>query len=196
MPVKATSFLKANPITGNVYNSYYWGGYLIWELYPQKQVFIDGRVPAYPTEFIDMASQFRQYPQAFKAIDDIYHFQYLFFPERYLAWNIEKYYDSTEWLLVYWDQAGARIYIRNNQQNAYYSAKFGYRYFTPGFSEEAYQRLKSNPAYLDQLIQEISRHYKWTGLKSDLLLLSIAEIEYNKMLEITNQAPVSADSWQ
>lgn len=196
LPVKATSFLKANPIPGNVFNSYYWGGYLIWELYPQKQVFIDGRVPAYPSKFIDMASQFRQYPQAFKAIDDIYQFQYLFFPGSYLAWNIEKYYDPTEWIPVYWDQNGARIYIRNNEQNAYYISKFGYRYFTPGFSEEAYQRLKSNPAYLNQLIQEICRHYKWTGLKSDLLLLSIAEIEYNKILKITNQPPFSADSWQ
>lgn len=183
LPVKATNFLKANPIAGNVYNSYYWGGYLIWELYPQKQVFIDGRVPAYPTKFIDMASQFRQYPQAFKAIDDIYLFQYLFFPNSYLAWNIEQYYDPTEWLLVYWDQTGALIYIRNNLQNAYYSAKFGYRYFTPFFSEEAYQRLKSNPAYLNQLIQEISRHFKWTGAKSDLLLLSIAEMEYKNIIE-------------
>ncbi|MCK5332155.1 MAG: hypothetical protein KAK01_12140 [Candidatus Marinimicrobia bacterium] len=196
LPVKATSFLKANPIMGNVFNSYNWGGYLIWELYLQKQVFIDGRVPAYPSKFIDMASQFRQYPQTFKAIDDIYQFQYLFFPEGYLAWNIEKYYDPTKWLLVYWDQAGARIYIRNNQQNAYYISKFGYRYFTPGFSDEAYRLLKSNPAYLSQLIQEISRHFKWTGSKSDRLLLAIAEMEYNKMLEITNQAPISADSWQ
>ena len=181
---------------GYVFNSYNWGGYLIWELYPQKQVFIDGRVPAYPSKFIDMASQFRQYPQTFKAIDDIYQFQYLFFPEGYLAWNIEKYYDPTKWLLVYWDQAGACIYIRNNQQNAYYISKFGYRYFTPGFSDEAYRLLKSNPAYLSQLIQEISRHFKWTGSKSDRLLLAIAEMEYNKMLEITNQAPISADSWQ
>ncbi|MBC8401855.1 MAG: hypothetical protein H8E14_10245 [Candidatus Marinimicrobia bacterium] len=81
LPVKATRFLKANPITGKVYNSYNWGGYLIWELYPQKQVFIDGRAPAYPSKFIDIASQFRQYPQAFKAIDNIYRFQYLFFPK-------------------------------------------------------------------------------------------------------------------
>jgi hypothetical protein len=42
-PVGAARFLKANKIPGNMYNPYTWGGFLIWTLYPDYKVFIDGR---------------------------------------------------------------------------------------------------------------------------------------------------------
>ena len=43
-PEQAVAFLKANPSKGNVFNEYGLGGYLIWQ-YPEKKVFIDGRMP-------------------------------------------------------------------------------------------------------------------------------------------------------
>jgi hypothetical protein len=36
-------FLNANPISPPMYNYYTWGGFLIWNLYPEYKVFIDGR---------------------------------------------------------------------------------------------------------------------------------------------------------
>jgi hypothetical protein len=42
-PTPLTEFLKANHIAPPMYNYYTWGGFLIWNLYPQYQVFIDGR---------------------------------------------------------------------------------------------------------------------------------------------------------
>ena len=42
-PVKAADFIIANDIRGKMYNAYEWGGYLIWRLAPQRQVFIDPR---------------------------------------------------------------------------------------------------------------------------------------------------------
>ncbi len=86
LPVKATRFLKANPIAGNVFNSYYWGGYLVWQLYPEKQIFIDGRVPAYPARFMQTAREMRFNSQIFQAVKDAYNFQYLIFPRDYLSW--------------------------------------------------------------------------------------------------------------
>jgi len=45
-PCGAVEFLKDNPsyLKYNVFNSYIWGGYLIWNL-PEKKIFIDGRLP-------------------------------------------------------------------------------------------------------------------------------------------------------
>jgi len=45
-PVQATEFLKSNPQYSNIniFNDYVWGGYLIW-VYPEKKLFIDGRLP-------------------------------------------------------------------------------------------------------------------------------------------------------
>lgn len=49
-PCQAVQFLKNNEaITKdlNILNDYDWGGFMIWE-YPQKLIFIDGRIPHYP----------------------------------------------------------------------------------------------------------------------------------------------------
>lgn len=44
-------FLKENSIKGNIFNNYDIGGYLIYYLYPERQVFVDNRPDAYPAEF-------------------------------------------------------------------------------------------------------------------------------------------------
>lgn len=45
-PYKAVKFLQAHPEWNNrpIFNEYGWGGYLIWQ-YPERQLFIDGRLP-------------------------------------------------------------------------------------------------------------------------------------------------------
>jgi hypothetical protein len=42
-PAEMARFIKAEGLKGNMYNFYDWGGYLIWELGPERKVFIDGR---------------------------------------------------------------------------------------------------------------------------------------------------------
>jgi len=50
-PVTATEVLKQTPQEGNIFNSYNWGGYLMFHL-PDLPVFIDGRTDLY-REFVD-----------------------------------------------------------------------------------------------------------------------------------------------
>lgn len=42
-PTRLADFILRNPISPPMYNYYTWGGYLIWKVYPQYKVFIDGR---------------------------------------------------------------------------------------------------------------------------------------------------------
>ena len=42
-PSGAADFLLANHITGRIFNTYEYGGYLLWKLWPFQRVFIDGR---------------------------------------------------------------------------------------------------------------------------------------------------------
>jgi len=42
-PAGAADFLLAHHISGPIFNTYEWGGYLIWRLWPHERVFIDGR---------------------------------------------------------------------------------------------------------------------------------------------------------
>ncbi len=57
-PASATAYLKEHEPHAQVFNSYDWGGYLIYELAPDGRVFIDGRAdvygPALMNDYIDI----------------------------------------------------------------------------------------------------------------------------------------------
>jgi len=42
-PLAAVQFMQSHALPPELYNNYDWGGYLIWKLYPQYRVSIDGR---------------------------------------------------------------------------------------------------------------------------------------------------------
>jgi hypothetical protein len=46
VPVRAVEWMKQNHAVGPMYNSYNWGGYLLWAL-PEEPVFVDGRTDIY-----------------------------------------------------------------------------------------------------------------------------------------------------
>ena len=50
-PVAAVEFLKTQRLPGPIYNRYGWGGYLIYQLYPEYRVYIDGRADVYGDAF-------------------------------------------------------------------------------------------------------------------------------------------------
>lgn len=52
VPVHAVDFIVANGISGRMFNTYRFGGYLIYRLYPEQRVFIDGRADLYGDRFL------------------------------------------------------------------------------------------------------------------------------------------------
>lgn len=51
-PAEAVSFLEHSHPTGQIFNSYAFGGYLIWRLYPDYRVYVDGRADLYGDSFL------------------------------------------------------------------------------------------------------------------------------------------------
>ncbi|MGD2206532.1 MAG: hypothetical protein PVH17_07110, partial [Anaerolineae bacterium] len=47
LPLEAAEYLDQQDLSGQMFNTYNWGGYLIWRLYPEKPVFVDGRTDLY-----------------------------------------------------------------------------------------------------------------------------------------------------
>jgi hypothetical protein len=43
-PAGAVDFVRSHNLQGPMFNKLEWGGYLIWQLYPEYKVFIDGRI--------------------------------------------------------------------------------------------------------------------------------------------------------
>ena len=53
-PINAIEFLKSERLAQPQYNEYEWGGYLIWKLYPQYKVYIDGRADVYGNKQLEV----------------------------------------------------------------------------------------------------------------------------------------------
>ncbi len=50
---RGVEFIKQNRIQGPVFNNFDVGSFLIWKLYPEQRVFVDGRPEAYSEEFFE-----------------------------------------------------------------------------------------------------------------------------------------------
>jgi len=52
-PVAAIDFLRSQKLARPIFNEYDWGGYLIWTLYPEYRVYIDGRADVYGDQMVE-----------------------------------------------------------------------------------------------------------------------------------------------
>jgi hypothetical protein len=52
-PARAVEFLRSQNLPDPIFNGYDWGGYLIWKLYPERRIYIDGRADVYGDAFIE-----------------------------------------------------------------------------------------------------------------------------------------------
>jgi hypothetical protein len=52
-PAAAVDFIANNNLPQPIFNEYIWGGYLIWRLYPNYRVSMDGRADVYGDDLID-----------------------------------------------------------------------------------------------------------------------------------------------
>ncbi|MGQ9583984.1 MAG: hypothetical protein ACUVXG_01115 [Anaerolineae bacterium] len=51
-PVGAARFIRQERLPREMFNPYNWGGFLVWELYPDYPVFVDGRTDLYDDPFL------------------------------------------------------------------------------------------------------------------------------------------------
>ena len=101
-PQSAVDWIRANQPEGNLFNSYDWGGYLIWRLYPDYPVYIDGRADLYGDEFIfDYMSIYRAGAEMEKKLADRQIGIVLVEPEAPIANALRR---SSEWKVVFEDQ--------------------------------------------------------------------------------------------
>jgi len=115
-PCAAVEYLKENPNKcSRIFNAYEWGGYLSWHL-PEAKIFVDGRMPAWPTA--ENKSPYTIYLEIIQARDGWdqkltdYQADCLFIGNgTFLDLEIEKNQNQYGWLAVYEDQQ-AVIYQR------------------------------------------------------------------------------------
>lgn len=133
-PEGAAQFLRANRIQGNMFNPYVWGGYLIWALYPEYKVFVDGR-GLIPEVFFQEVRVLEASPlpvrnlPEWKAILDAYRVQFIVtfsvsnFTGR-LVPLIPALLNESEWHLVYMDNISL-IFVRASAENRELIERYG-----------------------------------------------------------------------
>lgn len=126
-PQKAVDFLNKVRIDGNMYNSYAFGGYLIWSGYPERKVFVDGRAEVYGQEFQNAFISGSSINKWFEAINR-YDINYAVIA--YSAGGLDpvgkRVADDPNWVLLYWDDA-ARIYVQNIPRNHEIIRRYGHQ---------------------------------------------------------------------
>ncbi|MGC9320197.1 MAG: hypothetical protein ACP5KN_19345 [Armatimonadota bacterium] len=53
MPVECVDHIERTGLHGRMFNTYRWGGYLIWRLWPEQRVFVDGRADVMGRELME-----------------------------------------------------------------------------------------------------------------------------------------------
>ena len=118
-PKKAVDFMVKSNIKGPIFNSFNIGGYLIWRLYPEHKVFIDGRTEVYGKKFMDEFARSLIDFEIWEKLDEKYGFNAVILD--YSASDvyyhlIKNLYESQGWKLVYFGDV-ALIFVKDGLAN-------------------------------------------------------------------------------
>lgn|GEM_PF-1009134 len=126
-PEGAAAFLERHHLNGRIFNTYHFGGYLIWRRWPANQVIIDGRYDAILFDEALLEGMIRAY-QSRAALDQItaaYGVEILLLnaDPRDRMVHINHHPD---WARVYWDPT-AEVFLRRGGRHADLIGKREYR---------------------------------------------------------------------
>ena len=110
-PVQESAFLKAHKIGTRLYNSYNTGSYLLFDLYPERKVFIDPRYFPYKDTIFDQFMDFREGRVSLEEMEAQYGFDIA------LIAHTEKlasvFLESRQWRPVFYGTVGI-VFVRSD----------------------------------------------------------------------------------
>jgi hypothetical protein len=111
LPLGAVEWIREHRPEGLMFNSYNWGGYLIWHLWPDYLVFVDGRTDLYGDELLRQYLEVRFAQPGFQKVFDMHSINFVLteaegFTDSFLT------LDGDGWSLAYADDV-AVIYVRD-----------------------------------------------------------------------------------
>jgi len=120
MGKKGVDFLEVNQISGPIFNNFNIGSYLLFRLYPQERVFVDGRPEAYSVAFFDEYKKMQNDPDFFKEQTTRYNLNTVFFTHGDITpWAqnfLRSLIASPDWTVIYTDEY-VLIAVKNTAEN-------------------------------------------------------------------------------
>ncbi len=112
-PADAVAFVRAHDLPANLFNDYGWGGYLIWELYPDVPVFIDGRADPFGDDLIVAYRHAITAQQGWDAVLERYHVRTVLIRSQGALASVLR--ESVLWHVVYEDEI-ASVFVRDQDR--------------------------------------------------------------------------------
>lgn len=138
VPAGAVNFVRRERITGRVFNSYPFGGYLAWEGIP---TFIDGRGGlVYSGDLIASYQRGIDTEEGWAELERKWGFTTAIF--EYDVRSMGRHFprhlaDDAEWALVYWDDHSA-VYLKRTVENQRVIERGAYQLLKPSFNDFSY----------------------------------------------------------
>ncbi|MFU8774019.1 MAG: hypothetical protein ACNA8H_16570, partial [Anaerolineales bacterium] len=108
-PVQAVDWLEGNPLEGNGFNYFPWGGYLLYRSWPERTVFIDGQTDFYGEALTRQYEQVITFSGNWEAILDQYQVEWVIMPTGSAL--VRALNSDPNWGVVYQDPTTA-IFIK------------------------------------------------------------------------------------
>jgi hypothetical protein len=106
--VGAVDWLGANPPPGEVFNYFPWGGYLLYRLWPDQRVFIDGQTDFYGEHLTRQYEQVITLGDGWRQVLEQYQVRWVLMPPTSeLVQNLSA---DPGWKLVYQDTTAAVLF--------------------------------------------------------------------------------------
>ena len=157
-PDGVVRFIKERGIQGNIFNGFDYGGFLIWHLYPQLKVFIDGRVPTvYSEDFFWLHRRGLENERVWKRLVDEYDVDIVLIDDRrdtgYRLF-VKQLDNDPSWSIVAFDDVSV-LYLRDKPKFKEIIRLYKFKYFRPGDIGLGYTMSRGNKDYLQNLIPEL-----------------------------------------
>jgi hypothetical protein len=113
-PTSVARILGQVHLDGRMFNPYGWGGYLIFHLFPDYKVFLDGRTVLHGARLLQDHYTILHGNQGYQTlIDKTYQFDFMILPKEH--WMIDRC-PTDSWVLLF-ENYNSSLYLRRNQDN-------------------------------------------------------------------------------
>jgi len=110
-PVDAVNWLDNHPQKGEMFNYFTWGGYLLYRLWPDKLVFIDGQTDFYGEDFTRQYEKVITMSTGWENVLDLYHVDWIILPRGEAI--VQSFRTSLDWATIYEDNTSVIIRRKN-----------------------------------------------------------------------------------
>lgn len=158
-PTTTTNFLKERNLKGKMFNSYGYGGYLIWHLWPDIPVFIDGRaVTIYDQDFFWLYNLACRKKEIWEEIVRRYGIELVLVRDAREMGYASLFYwldEDKDWKLVAFDD-NSNLYLKKGGEFDGLIEKYGFHYLKPADISMDYAKEKREDVkYLKALEREL-----------------------------------------